>query len=252
MAENAIRKADVLVSISDFDRAYASRVRDGIVMKIPNAIRPGFFERAPEFPDSARINFSGVIIKRKNVLGLVRAFKKIREKVPEAILDIAGPVTEPEYFEEVKQTIDSSVQDAVIFHGNLGSDTLIEVTRQASVCVLFSVYENLPVVIGEALSLGKPVVASRVGAVEEMVDDGKTGFIVESGDEQSLVDRVVQLLSDKNLRVRMGTRGRERATSTWKPESVVAETLEAYRVAIRTRQQLSGVRAIVDGESVAV
>jgi glycosyltransferase involved in cell wall biosynthesis len=239
MTDGILQRADVVISISKFDREFCSRVRQGDVVHIPNAVRPEFFTAEPEFPESARINFSGVIIERKNVAGLVRAFKKVKERVPEAVLDIAGPATDREYYERVQRSIDPTLKDSIVFHGNLKGCELTQLVQRASVCVLFSIYENLPVVIAEALALGKPVVASRVGGVEEMIDEGETGFVVAPQDENALADRLVRLLNDKQLRRAMGMKGREHALKNWKPERVAAETVGAYRMAIRSRRGLS-------------
>jgi glycosyltransferase involved in cell wall biosynthesis len=111
---------------------------------------------------------------------------------------------------------------------------LTELMKNASVNVLFSIYENLPVAIAEALTMGKPVVASRVGGIAEMVDDGVNGFLVGSGDEDALADRLVRLLHDERLRRRMGMKARELAMQKWNPDAVAAQTVKAYRLAIES------------------
>jgi glycosyltransferase involved in cell wall biosynthesis len=60
------------------------------------------------------------------------------------------------------------------------------------------------------MALGKPTVASRVGGVPEIVAEGETGFMVEPGHSGQLADRVVQLLQDRDLRLRLGRAGRAR------------------------------------------
>jgi glycosyltransferase involved in cell wall biosynthesis len=120
----------------------------------------------------------------------------------------------------------------VVFHGNKPVHELIEVMKNGSVSVLFSIYENLPVAIAEALMLGKPAVASRVGGLAEMVQDGLNGFLVESGDEDALANRLIGLLQDGALRRRMGLKARELAMQKWNPDAVAAETVKAYKLAI--------------------
>jgi glycosyltransferase involved in cell wall biosynthesis len=234
MTNRAIQNAGVLISISEFDKQHNFRFRTSNVVGIPNAVRQEFFGAKPMFPDSKRIIFNGLVIVRKNVVGLVRAFAKVKQHVPNAVLDIAGPTPDKAYYEKVLKNIDPAVKKDIIFHGNMKGLALPELIRKASVSVLFSIYENLPVAIAEAMALGKPVVCSRVGGVAEMVHDGENGFLVESEDEDALADRLVKLLTDPALRRRMGTKGYDMAMRKWVPARVAAETLRTYRLALET------------------
>lgn len=232
MIARTMSNADVVISISAFDREHCLRHRSRRVVGIPNAVRYEFVQAEPAFPAAQRILFNGLIIPRKNVDGLVRAFRKVKEQAPDAILDIVGPMTDPAYYAEVLKQIDPTIRTSVVLHGNKRVHELIELMRDASVNVLFSIYENLPVAVAEALMLGKPVVASRVGALAEMVQDGMNGFLVEPRDEDALADRLVRLLRDGDLRRRMGLKAREIAMQKWNPDTVAAETVKAYRLAI--------------------
>ena len=236
MTNRAIQNAGVVISISEFDKQYSFRFRTSNVVGIPNAVRQEFFGAAPTFPDAQRIIFNGLIIVRKNVVGLVRAFAKVKQHVPNAVLDIAGPTPDKAYYEKVLKNIDPAVKKDIIFHGNMKGLELPELIRKASVSVLFSIYENLPVAIAEAMALGKPVVSSRVGGIAEMVHDGENGFLVESEDEDALADRLVKLLNDPALRRQMGMTGYDMAMQKWVPERVAAETLRTYRLALETVQ----------------
>lgn len=232
MTHRAIRNAGLVISISRFDMAYSKKLRAEGLISIPNAVREEFFQQEPTFPEEPRIVFNGLIIERKNVVGLVRAFAQVKKVVPDAILDIAGPAPDKEYFELVQRHIDPDVESSIIFHGNKKGDELPQLMRDAAVAVLFSVYENLPVAIAEAMALGKPIVATRVGGIGEMITDGEQGFLVESEDEHALVEKLVTLLSDSALRKRMGMKGYETARQRWLPERVASETFRAYQKAL--------------------
>jgi glycosyltransferase involved in cell wall biosynthesis len=232
MIARIMRNARLVISISEFDRLHCLSHGTERVVGVPNAVRYEFVQTKSEFPTTQRIVFNGVVIPRKNVVGLVRAFRKVKEQVPDAILDIVGPMTDPGYYAEVLKNIDPTIRTSVVFHGNKPVHELIEVMKNGSVSVLFSIYENLPVAIAEALMLGKPVIASRVGGLAEMVQDGVNGFLVEPGDEDALADRLIRLLHDGALRCRMGLKARELAMQKWNPDAVAAETVKAYKLAI--------------------
>ncbi len=89
-------------------------------------------------------------------------------------------------------------------------------------------YENLPFSAMEALAAGRPVVASDIGGIPEMVDDGVNGFLVPPGDEGALAERIAALLDDPALRAEMGSRGRAKALELYDPEHHYARIMEIY------------------------
>ncbi|MBI5470762.1 MAG: glycosyltransferase family 4 protein [Ignavibacteriae bacterium] len=232
MTKRVEHSAHVMISISEFDREYLAQTRSSNVVGIPNAVRSEFFERLPAPANGKRILFGGLIILRKNVAGLIRAFARVKQAVPDAVLDIVGLAPDAAYYKEVQSAMEDSLRESVIFHGGVNGDALVQLMNGASVSVLFSIYENLPCIIAESLALGKPVVSSRVGSIHEMVRDGYNGFLVESENEAALAERLILLLNDEQLRLNMGCRGRELAIERWLPEKVANDTVSAYRQAI--------------------
>jgi glycosyltransferase involved in cell wall biosynthesis len=75
--------------------------------------------------------------------------------------------------------------------------------------------ENFPYAVLEAFALGKPVVASAVGGLPEMVEDGVTGLVVEPGDAAGLAAAMKRLTADRGLAMRMGEAGRRRVETEW-------------------------------------
>jgi glycosyltransferase involved in cell wall biosynthesis len=81
------------------------------------------------------------------------------------------------------------------------------------VFALPSLHEGLPIALVEAMMLGKPAVVTRAGGTPEVIHDGREGYLVESRDPEALANRIVTLLSDGSLRLKMGSEARSRATS---------------------------------------
>jgi len=81
----------------------------------------------------------------------------------------------------------------------------------------------------EALGAGRPVVATRVGGVPDVVRDGVDGFLVEAGATDELADRLAQLAQDPALRERMGNQGRERVLPRYAVERLVDDVDRLYR-----------------------
>jgi glycosyltransferase involved in cell wall biosynthesis len=84
----------------------------------------------------------------------------------------------------------------------------------------------------EAMACGKPVVASRVGGIPELVRDGTDGILVESGDVEALADSILRLLKDPALRKRMGKAGRQRVKA-FKWDSTARVVLNEYERALQ-------------------
>jgi D-inositol-3-phosphate glycosyltransferase len=92
----------------------------------------------------------------------------------------------------------------VVFLGKRGQDTLPYYYSAAEVLVMPSHYESFGMVALEAMACGTPVVASQVGGLAFLVQDGVTGFHVPDQDEDALCDRLTRLLGDSSLRAQMG------------------------------------------------
>jgi glycosyltransferase involved in cell wall biosynthesis len=83
----------------------------------------------------------------------------------------------------------------------------------------------------EAMACGRAVVATDAGDIPSLVDDGNTGFVVRRGDDEALVNRMLRLVSDRDLCRRMGEAGRSKAEREFGLNRLVEETLAAYQAA---------------------
>ena len=120
-----------------------------------------------------------------------------------------------------------SLESNVAFLGFLdGADLMDEYARCAAV-VLASRHETAPMAVIGAMAAGKPVVANRVGGVPDLVEDGRSGFLVETDDVEGLARCIVELLTDKDLRRRMGRRSRQLA-ERFRSETVAGECRQLY------------------------
>jgi glycosyltransferase involved in cell wall biosynthesis len=95
--------------------------------------------------------------------------------------------------------------------------------------VLPSGNEGTPVTAIESLASGCPVVATRVGGVPDVVQDGVDGFLVEPADLEALADRLARLAGDLELRVQMGAAGRERVLPRYSVERLIDDVDDLYR-----------------------
>ena len=123
------------------------------------------------------------------------------------------------------------VKDRMIFLGF--RDDVEELTAACDVAALPSRYEPFGMPAAEAGACSKPVVASRVGGLKEVVVDGETGLLVKPGDADELAEALRKLLTDPDLRAKMGSAGAARALKLFTPKAVARRVLEAYLDALR-------------------
>lgn len=109
------------------------------------------------------------------------------------------------------------------------SDQVPQLLAHAGVFVLCSRYEGLPLSIIEAMCAGLPIVATDVGGVGELVEDGVNGFLVPPGDQSALSRRLDLLQSDATLRVRMGQASRARYLAEFEASRMASAVVQLYR-----------------------
>ena len=167
---------------------------------------------------------------RKGLIHLVEAMARVREKVPDARLKIIGKMLFPAYGKELENRIlELGLADCVQIVGFVTDDELRAEFTGCSVFSLCSVEESSPVAIAEAMALGKPVVATAVGGIPDLVADGKTGYLVKFGDVEAIADALTNLLADSELRRRMGDAAKVRANQDFRPSAAAQKTIAVYR-----------------------
>jgi glycosyltransferase involved in cell wall biosynthesis len=233
MVGRVLRRARVVISISNYDRRKLCGLIHGTTVSIANPTAPEFFSLAPSVLTAPQLLFAGVLSPRKDVVGLVNAFARAQQSVPAARLVIVGPQPDQGYARNVQERVTALGLDrSVDMVGLVDNDRLRDELASARAVVMFSREETAPTIIAQAMAAGKPVVASRVGGIPELVADGESGFLVDPQDEDALALRMKRLLDDQELCLRMGSCGYARALQRFAPDTVAARTVEAYRAAI--------------------
>jgi glycosyltransferase involved in cell wall biosynthesis len=99
----------------------------------------------------------------------------------------------------------------------------------ADLALLSSVSEGIPLSLIEGMAAGLPVVATRVGGVPEIIEDGRSGLLVASGDDEAMAERILTLARNPALGRQLGQAGRERARSLFSEERMTAGYARMYR-----------------------
>ncbi|NIM91381.1 MAG: glycosyltransferase [Candidatus Aminicenantes bacterium] len=167
--------------------------------------------------ESKQVLYAGALTYLKGVHVLLEAMKGVMFLEKDAELIIAGEGEYRQKLEEIAAQL--RIKEKVKFVGWLSQSRLSELIRQCFVFVLPSFSEGLGRVIIEALISGKPVIASNIGGLPEIIRDGEYGFLVQPDDPQELSQKILYLLRNPDQARKMGREGKEFAEQNFSNEN---------------------------------
>jgi len=129
----------------------------------------------------------------KNISGIVKTIGKLKEIRKDFILYLVGDGPDKKKIETMVNTM--NLNDFILFTGLLEGEELLKIYQISDFTVLFSYYETMAVVIAESMACGKPVVASGVGGIPELINSS-TGLLVRPGDEDDLLNKINLMIND--------------------------------------------------------
>jgi alpha-maltose-1-phosphate synthase len=240
IAVSAGMRTDVLQCYPALDPARVHVVHNGIDTAFyhPDPARDAV-RAAGVDPDRPSVVFVGRITRQKGLGHLVAAAHDI-DRDAQIVLCAGAPDT-PEIAAETEAAVAelAAARPGVVWvRGMLPTASVRQLLSAASVFVCPSVYEPLGIVNLEAMACGTAVVASDVGGIPEVVDDGRTGLLVHYDDQAveefrgGLAAAVNALLADPARAAAMGAAGRERAERAFSWQQAAARTVEVYRGAV--------------------
>jgi glycosyltransferase involved in cell wall biosynthesis len=171
----------------------------------------------------------GRLCEKKGQKDLVLAFCKVLHDYPFADLWLIGndQQTQGEYEFELRCLVESlGISDRMVFWGH--QDGAKELMEQMDILVLPSYDEGFPLVLLEAMSIGLPVIASRVAGIPEMIVDGETGILIPPGNIEIIGDEIKRLMSNPSLRKSLGEKGRKRVLKEFSKEQMLGQIRELY------------------------
>lgn len=175
--------------------------------------------------------FFGRIWEYKGLEYLIEAQPLINAAVPDARIMIAGQGDDFERYERLMAD-----RDRFIVHNRwISDDERTTMFCRASVVVLPYVEATQSGVVPVAYTYGKPVVATTTGGLPDIVEHERTGLLVAPRDTNALADAVIRLLSDRDLRHRLGEAGKAKLDRECSEEVVAARTVEVYHLAMSRR-----------------
>ena len=226
---------DQVITVSHYDRqlAISNRVLPKHKIKtVHNGVLP-LLQTTQLNRDNAQINI--LMVARfdapKRQLNLIRACEKLSE-LPWQLSFVGEGKNLEEAFRYVEKR---KLADRVMFYGGMNN---VEIPLSKSqLFVLLSDYEGMPLSILEAMQQGLPIIASDVGGVKEAVIDSVNGFLIPKGNNQLLLQRLTQLLTNVSLRESMGKRSRELFEEKFTFNRMITETKAVYIEAVLNKRK---------------
>jgi glycosyltransferase involved in cell wall biosynthesis len=172
--------------------------------------------------------FFGRIWEYKGLEYLIRAEPLITSRVPQAAIVIAGRGEDFDHYRRMMV----HPERFIVYNEYVSDEKRAELFRRASVVVLPYIESSQSGVIPIAYRFRKPVVATTVGGLPDMVDHGRTGYLVPPRDASALAEAIISLLQDKELRRQFGENGWRKVNAECAPELVGHKTRIVYRQAM--------------------
>ena len=237
--KTGVETADRVIAVSaqmreDILRHFA--VDPDRVVVIHNGIDPDRFRRVERRDALDRrgvrppyVLFVGRITEQKGIFHLLEATRKLPAGV-QVVLCASAPDT-PEIEERLRRAL-TDHPNVLWISEMVPVDEVIQLYSHAAVFACPSVYEPFGLINLEAMACGTPVVASAVGGILEVVEDGRTGLLVPPGNADALATALRRVLDDRDLAARLGQAGRRRVEERFSWASVAERTAGVYAEAI--------------------
>lgn len=231
LSRRARRVIAITESLARFNRERVGLPKEKLVVVhygLDDAPAPWGENPSLELPADARVLLAlGRLVPQKGLDLAVRALPAIRRSHPTAVLVVAGEGPERPALERLAAEV--GVADAVFLPGRAGD--VAALLARAELLVHPSRWEGFGLVLLEAMLAARPVVATAVSSIPEIVVDGETGVLVPPEDSDALAEAIVRVLDDPGS---LGAAGRARALAEFSAGGMARRTAAVYADAIRT------------------
>jgi glycosyltransferase involved in cell wall biosynthesis len=233
-----LRRADMVIALSNSWKNFLiEEVEQNLnVEVVSNTVDPAFAQALQKGKGALSsmaktILFMGNLGRHKGVYDILEAIPLVLERHPEARFIFAGEEGKKgDRLKTDRRCDELGVEEHVHFPGLVTGQAKLELFQQATLFILPSYIENLPYVLLEAMSMGLPIVTTPVGAIPEIIEDGRNGFLIQPGDHRALADRTIQLLDDPELRVQMSKENKKAIKMRFLPERAMRKIADIYRM----------------------
>lgn len=198
-----LEKCDAVVALTDSWRCFfMDDVGIAQVVVVPNIVESPVY--LPQIVNDGRLRllFLGLLSPQKGVFDLLEVCFKYKTELQDKVeLHIGGNGDVKRLIEEIET---KGLNKFVFYEGWVSGEVKTRLLNKSDIFVLPSYTEGLPISLLEAMSYKLPIISTPVGGIPEIVKDGENGFLIKPGDYGSMFNAIKTMVSDENLRIRMG------------------------------------------------
>jgi glycosyltransferase involved in cell wall biosynthesis len=223
-----VRRADKVLSIAMADMPIIKKKFGVDAEYLPNAVDTKKFSKGETEGDC--ITYVGKFESWKGFESVLNIFKIVHDRRPETKFLLVGAGS----LEDMVSKVDLPIE--VIRH--VPHSEMPKIYHRTAVALLPSYMEGSPTFCIESLACEVPIVASDVGDTKLIVKDGENGYVEKAGDEEAMAARIVGLISDPELRRKMGRAGREHIEKNFSYDTVIESLIKIYEDSLKGKKRV--------------
>ncbi len=234
LEKRSFKKADGFIAVSNYVKEHTQKYlsyQNKQVRVIKNLIDTDVALPKVQIKDD-RILFAGTVCEKKGIRQLIEAFKIVRQKHPQMILDVFGRdwfyPDGSSYIEMLKSTYDPSYLDNLVFHGSVKRDVLNTKYAEALFCVFPSHMETQGLVSLEAMLLKKPVIFSEYGPGPETITHLETGLLCDVYNPEDIAEKMRWYIENPEKAKELGVKGNEVVREKYEKQFILDKNIEFY------------------------
>ncbi len=237
-----IGSADYFVVISNYLRDFliSQGVDGGRIFLLPNGVNnPGMIVSDQDLKNSLGLGGERIVItisrlvQKNGIADLVKAMPFVKNNLPEPVKLVIVGGAEPDISleEDLKNlTKNMDLTSSVLFVGPIDHSQVYKYLSIADVFVRPSLSEGLGTAFLEAMAVGVPIIGTRVGGIVDFIEEGQTGLFCETGDSEDIGRKIVQILSNPELRNRLSENGQRLVKEKYGWDFIAKEFKNIYGI----------------------
>lgn len=245
VGKQIFKQANVVIAVSKYEQKLLTHLfkeSEEKVVYIPNGIDlEKFINLTARHKNSQKksILYVGRLEKYKGVHYLMKAFLGVLKKYPFSELNIVGSGSYALNF--VSLAKDLKISRSTHFLGSVQEATLLQLYASSDIFAILSEYEAFCISLVEAMASGLPAIASRVGGIPEIIQDGYNGFLIDyPPDHHDLTGIMIRLIEQEDLAFQVGANARKTVLTSFSWDETIKHLLELYAKVLDGHEILSG------------
>ena len=242
LEKRALKKADGIISVSAFTGNLTNKLmglRRNFTV-IPNGIDVSLFQPKPSKSNKLTILYFGTLIRKKGLLELPKIFNIVNKTNNQVELILVGKDSgdiktgSVSTWALMQPLFDESAIKNVTYLGAVPYSKIQDLIQNAAICVFPTFAEALPVSWLEAMAMEKAIVASNIGWANEMIENGKEGFLVHPTNHKEYAERVLELLENAPKQKQFGEAARRKVMEQFNHNLIANHSVEFYKTVLKS------------------